>query len=159
MNKEDYPPSLRHAAYHAFKNGISYKFVARASNVPVSTAREWYSSFRRGETRWAMLPDADTTQDAEAGAAAAAQKELSAAEKVAVVEALERGELTGRAASARLGVAPSTIRYWRRRIARLRQKADAEAAETGTQLTLLLFPVAAEEEDPEPSLFDGLLDE
>lgn len=39
MNKEDYPPSLRHAAYHAFKNGISYKFVARFQRPRFNRAR------------------------------------------------------------------------------------------------------------------------
>ena len=93
---------MRDAARHAFETGLSYRFVAEALKIPLYTAREWQASLLRGELSW--TEDEHTRKITD----------LTTEEKTAVIDRIASGELSVKAAARECGVAPSTVRYWRR---------------------------------------------
>lgn len=93
---------MREAARHAFETGLSYRFVAEALKIPLYTAREWQASLLRGELRW--TEDEHTRKITD----------LTTEEKKAVLDRIASGELSVKAAARECGVAPSTVRYWRK---------------------------------------------
>lgn len=93
---------MRDAARHAFETGLSYRFVAQALKIPLYTAREWQASLLRGELSW--TEDEHTRKITD----------FTTEEKTAVIDRIASGELSVKAAARECGVAPSTVRYWRR---------------------------------------------
>lgn len=102
MRNKKYSKEMREQALHAFESGLSYRFVAQALEIPLYTARDWQSSYLRGELRWTW-----ENQNRKVSG-------FSDEEKRAFLDKVSSGEMSIKAVSRKAGVAPSTVRYWRR---------------------------------------------
>ena len=102
MRNDNYTQEMRETARHAFETGLSYRFVAQALKIPLYTAREWQASLLRGELSWTK--EGHTRKIAD----------ITDEEKRDFLEKIASGELSVKAVARECGVAPSTVRYWRK---------------------------------------------